>query len=204
MPERAASTNPSSTEGRNPPPGSLTGRAQRAFGTFGIGMIGVLGCGPTVAAAGVLAWVTGQPWVFPSLGPTILLAYETPLRAQASPRHTIIGHAVGVGVGYLCLAAFGLRDTPAATVSGFTPTRIGAVAVAVAATTFALYALRCEHPPAGASALIVALGILRTPTQLGVMVAPVVMVTALSWTFNRLTGIPVPLWSPKPSPSRAD
>lgn len=167
------------------------------MGRFGVGLVGTLCCGPTVAAAGVLAWVTGQPWVFPSLAPTILLVYETPMRAQASPRHTVVGHVTGVGVGYACLVAFGLRHVPAATVSGFTPPRIGAVTLAVAATTFVLHALRCAHPPAGASAIIVSLGILRTPTQLGVMIAAVVLVTALAWSFNRLTGVPVPLWSPR-------
>lgn len=54
-----------------------------------------------------------------------------------------------------------------------------------------------RHPPAGASALIVALGILRTAEALAVIFGAVVLVTALAWAFNRLTGVNAPVWSPR-------
>jgi len=84
-------------------------------------------------------------------------------------------------------------NAPAATTTGFSPARIGAVALAVALTTFVLHAIRCTHPPAGASAIIVALGILQTPEQLLVMFGAVVLVTALAWAFNRSSGVIVHL-----------
>lgn len=60
-----------------------------------------------------------------------------------------------------------------------------------------MHTLRCTHPPAGASALIVALGILRRPDQLAVMFAAVRLVTVLAWVFNRISGITMPVWSPR-------
>jgi hypothetical protein len=54
----------------------------------------------TAYISGLLAWETRLPWVFPSLAPTVVLMFETPLRPQASPRNAVIGHGVGIGVGY--------------------------------------------------------------------------------------------------------
>lgn len=42
------------------------------------------------------------------------------------------------------------------------------------------------------------MGILHTPPQLAVVFAAVLLTTALAWAFNRLTGVAVPLWSPRP------
>jgi len=100
------------------------------MGPLGTGLVRLVCVGATLAAVGVLAWATGLPWVFPSLAPTVLLVFETPLRPQASPRHTVTGHSVGILLGYASLTMFGLVDVPAATTSGFTPARIGAVALA--------------------------------------------------------------------------
>jgi len=191
---------PAGSESRHPAPGGVPARLEARLGPLGTGVVGFFCCGATLAAVGALAWVSGQPWAFPSLAPTVLLVFETPLRPQASPRHVVLGHSAGILIGYGALAAFGLVDAPAATIIGFSPARIGAVALAVALTTFVLHAIRCTHPPAGASALIVALGILQTPEQLLVMFGAVVLVTALAWAFNRLSGVTMPLWSPHTAP----
>jgi len=110
----------------------------------------------------------------------------------------VLGHGCGILIGYSGLAVFGLVHSPAATSTGFSPARIGAVALAVGVTALVLHVLGCTHPPAGASSLIVSLGILRSPQQLAVMFAAVVLVTALAWILKRLTGVTMPLWSPHP------
>ncbi|MGI8683029.1 MAG: HPP family protein, partial [Mycobacteriales bacterium] len=144
----AAAPAPPGSESRRPTPGSLTAQIEARLGSLGTGLVGLVCCGLTLAAAGALAWDTDQPWVFPSLAPTVLLVFETPLRPQASPRHTVLGHAAGILIGYGSLAAFGLVHSPAATTTGFTPARIGVVALAVAVTTFVLHAsaVRTRRP----------------------------------------------------------
>jgi CBS-domain-containing membrane protein len=195
--EQSSTIERSGSEHRGARPSGWSGRLEAAWGSAGTGVVGFFCCGATLAVVGVLAWTTGLPWVFPSLAPTALLVFETPLRAQASPRHTIVGHAVGIASGYVFLVLFGLSERPAVTVGAFTVNRVGAVSLAVAATTLVLHAVGSAHPPAGASALVVSLGILKTPSQLGVMAAAVLLVTALAWMFNRLTGVDVPIWSPR-------
>ena len=55
---------------------------------------------------------------------------------------------------------------------------------------------RVPHPPAGATTLIVSLGILREPEQFAVLMLAVVLLVAQGFAINRLAGIDYPLWSP--------
>lgn len=188
------------SESRQPAVGGLAERIETRLGRFGTGLVGLVCCGSTLAAVGVLAWVSGQPWVFPSLAPTVLLVFETPLRPRASPRHTVLGHGCGILIGSASLAVFGLVHAPAATSTGFTPAGSGRSRLPWESPRSCCTRSGAPHPPAGASALIVSLGILRTPQQLAIMFAAVVLVTALAWIVNRLTGVTMPLWSPHPAP----
>jgi CBS-domain-containing membrane protein len=57
--------------------------------------------------------------------------------------------------------------------------------------------LRSPHPPAGATTLIISLGILHTPAQIAVLMLAVVVLTAQAFVINRLAGIDYPLWNPR-------
>lgn len=162
-----------------------------------------------IGVMSAVAWATGQPFIFPSLGPTAFLLFYTPTNPAASPRNTIIGHAVGVGAGYLALVVFGLTDDPPALATEVTGGRIGAAALSLALTSAVMVWLRAPHPPAGATTLIVSLGILREPDQLAILMVAVVVLTLQGFVINRLAGIDYPFWhatrpgtsasAPKPS-----
>ncbi|MBB5867992.1 CBS-domain-containing membrane protein [Allocatelliglobosispora scoriae] len=154
-----------------------------------------VGSASAVAVVGLVMMATGQPWLFPSLGPTVMLQLEMPHLPQWSPRNTVIGHGVAVLAGYAMLAAWGLRDAPSALQGGVSATRIAAAAGSLAITAVALMLLRCPHPPAGATTLIVSLGLLHTPRHLLTLMASVVVVTSISWIVNRAMRQPMPLWS---------
>ena len=62
-------------------------------------------------------------------------------------------------------------------------------------TSLLLIRLSCPHAPACASALIVALGGVTDWTDLLLMAAAVILVTAQSVGINRLASLPVPIWS---------
>jgi CBS-domain-containing membrane protein len=51
-----------------------------------------------------------------------------------------------------------------------------------------------EHPPAGATTLIVALGILPEPIDFLFLMAAVLALTLLALLINRAFGVPYPLW----------
>ncbi len=152
-----------------------------------------------IAIMSAVAWVTDEPFIFPSLGPTAFLLFYTPTAPAASPRNTIIGHAIGAGAGYFALVIFGLTDDPAALATSVTGPRVGAAAVSLALTSALMIWLRAPHPPAGATTLIVSLGILREPDQLAVLMLAVALLTLQGFAINRLAGIDYPTWrTPNP------
>jgi len=54
------------------------------------------------------------------------------------------------------------------------------------------------HPPAGATTLIISLGIVTRPADLLVIEAAVGLLTLQAIVINRLAGIDYPLWASKP------
>lgn len=145
------------------------------------------------------ALLTGQPFIFPSLGPTAFLLFYTPTLPAASPRNTICGHAIGAAAGYLSLVIFGLTTAAPALSAGVTWNRVGAAALSLGLTSGLMVWLRVPHPPAGATTLIVSLGILRTPSQLAVLMLAVVLLVIQGYVINHLAGIPYPRWAPDPA-----
>ena len=157
-----------------------------------------------VIAIGLMAGaavVTAQPFIFPSLGPTAFLLFSTPLLPAASPRNTLGGHLIGASAGYLALVLFGLTDNAPALVEGVGASRVGAAALSLGLTSGAMVWTRLPHPPAGATTLIVSLGILREPEQLVVLMVAVALLVVQGYVINHLAGIPYPRWRPLPSPS---
>lgn len=154
-----------------------------------------------IAIMSAVAWATDQPFIFPSLGPTAFLLFYTPTNPAASPRNTIIGHAIGAAAGYLALVMFGLTDDAPALATSVTGARIGAAAVSLALTSAVMVWMRAPHPPAGATTLIVSLGILRELDQLSILMLAVVLLTLQGFAINRLAGIDYPIWRRRPAPA---
>jgi CBS domain-containing membrane protein len=54
----------------------------------------------TIGLLALLALLSRNPFVFPSLGPTAYLLFFSPLEKVSSPRNTILGHAIAIVCGY--------------------------------------------------------------------------------------------------------
>jgi len=172
----------------------------RRFGTVPILALFAFinGC-VSIGLMALTALVLRAPFVFPSLGPTAFLFFYTPRAPAASPRNTIIGHAIGALAGWFSLQVFGLADAGPAVTSDMTWQRIFAAALSLGLTSGVMVLLRSPHPPAGATTLIISLGVLREPWQLGVLMLAVGMLTLQAIVINRAAGVPYPLWSPLPA-----
>ncbi|WP_255198179.1 HPP family protein [Halorarius litoreus] len=129
-----------------------------------------------LAALGGLVWATGQPFLFPSLGPTAYLLAVQPGAPTSRPRRVFGGHVVGVLAGllaYTLLAAplVGTQPPPAASLGAV---RLSAsAAVSVGLTTIGMLAADLRHAPACATTLIVGLGLLASPVDAVVIVVAV-------------------------------
>jgi CBS domain-containing membrane protein len=148
----------------------------------------------TIGMLALLALATGSPFVFPSLGPTAYLFFFSPLAEVSSPRNTILGHAIGLICGYAAFALTTASSPPFALHAGIHGPRVLAAALSLSATGALMALFRVSHPPAGATTLIVSLGIISQPKELVIIEVAVVLLTAQALAINRLAGLPYPLW----------
>lgn len=148
----------------------------------------------TIALLALVAVATHTSFVFPSLGPTAYLFFFAPLGASSSPRNAICGHAIGLVCGYAAFRFAGIEYGPQVFHQGVFWPKVLAASLSLASTGAFMVLLRVNHPPAGATTLIVSLGILSKPHDLVIIEVAVVMLTAQAFAINRLAGLPYPLW----------
>ena len=147
-----------------------------------------LAVGGMIGVAGLFGLAVGQPWLFPSLGPTAFLQAESPERPSSTFRATVIGHAAGLAAGFAAVYAFGLAAAPSVMATGhLTGARVGAAVLAIALTMLGKTWLRASHPPAAATTLLVALGGLKaTGTEAAAVAAGVLIVACLGEGLRRI------------------
>ena len=178
---------------------------QRHESTAVLGLFAFVNGVLSIAVMSLAALTTGAPFIFPSLGPTAFLLFYTPKLPASSPRNTLGGHAIGAAAGYLSLVIFGLTNNGPALVEGVHMNRVGAAALSLGLTSGLMVWARVPHPPAGATTLIVSLGILTAPSDLAVLMVAVLLMVIQAYVINHLAGIDYPRWAPAeakaPAPS---
>lgn len=147
-----------------------------------------------IALLALLAVVTDVPFVFPSLGPTAYVLFFSPRSEAASPHNTILGHGIGLLCGFAAYWSMGMPGRLPVLYTGLDWPRIVAAAISLAATGALMILLHASHPPAGATTLIVSLGLITRPQYLVVIEFAVVLLTAQAFCINRLSGVRYPLW----------
>jgi CBS domain-containing membrane protein len=143
------------------------------------------------------------PWLLAPLGASAVLVFGLPASPLAQPWSVVGGNSVSALVGIVCTLAFGSSPATAA--------------VAVALAIAAMFALRCLHPPGGASALLVVLSGIHDPVfalapmfthSLGLAVAGMVYNSATGKRYPHRQGVPTPTSTtpstPRPAFSEAD
>jgi hypothetical protein len=115
--------------------------------------------GVLLLAAGALSLATGKPLLFAGLGPTALMVASSPGHPTTRFHSVVVGHATAVACAWLAILLLG-ADSPKVTLGAqaIPVARVWASAVAVAVTALVQPSLRAYHPPAAATALLIALG----------------------------------------------
>jgi CBS domain-containing membrane protein len=149
----------------------------------------------SIGLLAVVAHATQSPFIFPSLGPTAFLLFYQPSSVAASPRNTVLGHLIGATIGWLSLAVFGLLEAPPALTTEVSWARVGAAALSLGGTSAVMVLLRAAHPPAGATTLIVSLGLMPDVGQIPILMAAVLMLLVQAFVINRLAGLRYPVWA---------
>ena len=152
--------------------------------------------GLSILMIGVLAWLSDLPLLFPALGPTAFLLFSAPLSLAAAPRSVVLSHLVAIVCGRSVLQLMsGLAGTAVSLEVGGWPVFCGASA-ALALTGLLLVRFALPHPPACASALVVAVGGVTDWDELLMMSVAIVLLTGQATFINRVAGLPVPTWRP--------
>lgn len=143
----------------------------------------------TIAILSLLAYLTGNPFVFPSLGPTAILLFLASSAEASRPRNALAGHAIGIACGYLMLLATGLAHAPSVIEGGVTLPRVIAASFALGLTGAIMVIAKTPHPPAGATTLLIALGFITKPSLLLIIEVAVVLLVVQALVINRLAGV---------------
>lgn len=152
----------------------------------------------TIGLLALVAVLTHNPFVFPSLGPTAYLFFFSPLAEASAPRNAIYGHAIGLACGFFAYYVTGMHAFPQGAAGHVYWPRILASALALSLTGAFMVLLRVNHPPAGATTMIVSLGILAKPEYLPIIEVAVGLLVIQAWIINRLAGLPYPKWKAQP------
>ncbi|MFC4986233.1 HPP family protein [Saliphagus infecundisoli] len=148
-----------------------------------------------VMVAALAAWLSGLPTLFPSLGPSAFVLAMFPRSEASNAQRVIGGHAIGVAAGLLAYWLSGANGSMIITaepgsIAGLRLAGSGVIAIAL--TVGGMLTTDLRHPPACATTLIVALGLLSTPLEGALILAAVVVMVAahrlLLWT-ERIGGV---------------
>lgn len=153
-------------------------------------------------AVGTIAYIaatTGMPMLFPPLGPSAFILFYTPLSPTAAPRTVLVSHAVGLisGIGCLYLVGHFTGEPSVFDPDVFDTPSVWSVVFSLALCASFMVFLNCAHPPAAATALLGGMGILDTPLHVVGLMAAVCGLVGQAFVFNRIAGVPYPLWKPR-------
>lgn len=167
---------------------SLLSRVSSRAGEAGAGLYtGVLSL-IVLAASGAIGLALSAPWLFPSLGPTVMMIFGNPDQPASRPVNAAVGHGVAIVAGVACLFLFGMNGKPSAPSAGLTLGYVFAGALSVALTALVLHLMKLPHPPAGATTLIISLGVIATPPGILAMAAALAFTIVAGWGINWALG----------------
>lgn len=160
-----------------------------------VAMLASVNGGIVIFTLSILAWLTGQPLVFPSLGPTAYVLFTRPFSEAAAPRSVVLSHLGCIGCGLLAWVS--VSFVTGHTVSLDQPGLAQCVSANVGFVLAVLLLLRLSlpHPPACATALMIATGAITGWWNLGLMAGGIVVIAFQGFFVYRLLGVRTPAWS---------
>jgi hypothetical protein len=142
-----------------------------------------------------LAWGSGYPYLFPSLGPSAYALAVSPSAATSRPQRVVGAHLFGVVGGLLAYhsLAAGLTVAQPPPALSLDSLRLAASALlSLGLTSLAMLTTDLRHAPACATTLIVSLGLLTGLVEAGVIVSAVLVLVATDALLPGFDGVEKP------------
>ena len=155
-----------------------------------------LGSAFTIALVAGASYFVHEPCLAPPLGATALLCVIIPGANASAPRNVVCSHALALVCGWAALVVSGANHLPSAFVGGFQPAHVLSAALAMGLTVAVTERLHVRHPPAGATTLIVGLGVVPEPAKFLAVVGGAALTAYGAMLVHRVAGNPYPVWRP--------
>jgi len=146
---------------------------------------------PVLEAALILVlslagWMSHNPLVCASLGPTAFEIIETPERPSAQPYNILAGNVVGILAAFAALWLTHAWSVPSVSAAGVPLARVWAGTLATMLTVFGTLLIRATQPAALSTSLLVSLGIMQTAKDAVIIIAAVALMTLIGEPIRRL------------------
>jgi CBS-domain-containing membrane protein len=138
-----------------------------------------------IAVIALAGWLSHSPLVFASLGPTAFELIETPERPSARPYNVIVGNIIAIVAAFIALWLTGAGSTPSVSAAGVPLLRVWAATFAAMLTAFGTLLLEATQPAALSTTLLIALGIMQTGKDAGVILVAILLMTAIGEPIRR-------------------
>lgn len=137
-------------------------------------------------------YLSRQPLIFASLGPTAFELIETPNRSSARPYNVIAGHLIAVLAAFLALWITHAWQTPSVVANPVPLPRVLAATLAAMLTVFGTLLLRARQPAALSTTLLIATGVMQTFKDGALIMIAVVLMVIIGEPMRRLRAKSVP------------
>jgi hypothetical protein len=141
--------------------------------------------GGLILVVSLAAWLSREPLIFASLGPTAFEQIETPLRPSARPYNVVVGHLIAVVAGFVALYLTRAWAAPAVSAGHIAFARVAAAVVSAALTVLGTLFARATQPAALATTLLVSLGLMQRWQDVCFIMLAVLMMTAVGEPLRR-------------------
>lgn len=138
-----------------------------------------------IAVISCAGWISHQPLIFASLGPTAFEIIETPERPSARPYNIILGNILAILAAYVSIVLVGAWSVPSISAAGIPFRRVCAATIASLLTVFFTLLLRANQPAALSTTLLISLGIMQTFKDGLLILVGVLLITAIGEPIRR-------------------
>lgn len=146
-----------------------------------------LGEGGLLLAMATIGWVTGQPLIFASLGPTAYELVDQPHMRSARAYNVIVGHFIGLAAGFFAVWILHAWSAPNVLSAGVVSLpRLWATTLAALLTTAVTLLFKAGQPAALATTLLISLGAMQTRRTAFAIAFGVLIICAIGEPLRRL------------------
>lgn len=150
--------------------------------------------GALILIVSLAAWLSRQPLIFASLGPTAYEQIETPRQPSARPYNVIVGHLIAILAGFIALYCTRAWMAPEVTAGSVALSRVEAAVLSSVLTVLGTLAARAQQPAAIATTLLISLGVMQSWQDALLMMAAVLLMTLCGEPMRRWRALEIMNW----------